>query len=247
MHVEFDQFDADKFSFHDHQVLVIDNFWSAAERKFFQRAMLEASWKALHDSPQLRATFPNCGNWLKADIARSEGTVLLNRVGLSCIRRYIESFPGIVGRHLNFNYYSYGAGDCLLTHDDVVRDHQEGEPINYADPLRRLALVTYLHDEWQPDWGGELIIYDMAQGRRSQSDLSITHCIAPKPGALVLFTVPRYHRVCRVDAVSGTSKRLSIAGWFMTEHQPETFASPHESHTHIDAPLRAGEASPYRT
>ncbi|MEC4679667.1 MAG: hypothetical protein VST67_03095 [Nitrospirota bacterium] len=31
-------------------------------------------------------------------------------------------------------------------------------------------------------------------------------------------TVPQFHRVCRVDALAGNHKRLSIAGWFMTEH-----------------------------
>jgi SM-20-related protein len=50
-------------------------------------------------------------------------------------------------------------------------------------------------------------------------DLSITHCIAPRPGSLVMFTVPRFHRVCRVDHTAGRHKRLSIAGWFMTEHR----------------------------
>jgi SM-20-related protein len=33
-----------------------------------------------------------------------------------------------------------------------------------------------------------------------------------------MFTVPRFHRVCRVDPTAGQHRRLSIAGWFMTEH-----------------------------
>jgi SM-20-related protein len=32
-----------------------------------------------------------------------------------------------------------------------------------------------------------------------------------------MFTVPRFHRVCRVDPMAGQHRRLSIAGWFMTE------------------------------
>jgi len=49
-------------------------------------------------------------------------------------------------------------------------------------------------------------------------DLVPTHCIEPRPGSLVMFTVPRFHRVCRVDQTAGQHRRLSIAGWFMTEH-----------------------------
>jgi SM-20-related protein len=80
-------------------------------------------------------------------------------------------------------------------------------------------LVTYFHEEWESDWGGELIVYSAdGQGGDKKPALRITHCIAPKPGSLVMFTVPRYHRVCRVDETAGPHRRLSIAGWFMTEH-----------------------------
>ena len=86
-------------------------------------------------------------------------------------------------------------------------------------PQRRIALVTYFHEEWLPDWGGELIIYEQRTDRLADNpDLVPTHCIMPRPGSLVLFTVPRFHRVCRVDQTAGQHRRLSIAGWFMTEH-----------------------------
>ena len=181
--------------------------------------MQRAAWKPLREMRHLYETFPNCGNWLKADIARVEATTFLDRLALPCIKNYVESFPNVARRHMNFNYYSYGAGDCLLTHDDTAQAANSVVQAEGSSPLRRLALVTYLHDEWQPDWGGELIIYRSSPGQQNRSDLAITHCIAPKPGSLVLFTVPRLHRVCRVDSVSGNHKRLSIGGWFMTEHE----------------------------
>ncbi|MBU6481098.1 MAG: 2OG-Fe(II) oxygenase [Nitrospirae bacterium] len=219
MQIEFEHFDAERFSFHEHSVLVIEKFFTDEERHYFQHAMQRAAWTPLREKRQLRETFPNCGNWLKADIARAEATVFLDRLALPCIRTYVESFPNIARRHMNFNYYSYGAGDCLLTHDDTAQAGDSAVPAEGSSPLRRLAVVTYFHDEWQPDWGGELIIYRSLPGQHNQSDLTITHCIAPKPGSLVLFTVPRFHRVCRVDPVSGDHKRLSVAGWFMTEHE----------------------------
>ncbi len=216
MEVEVEHFDAERFSFHEDPVLVLENFWAHRERQDFQQAMRRAVWKPLREMQQLHRSFPNCGNWLKADIAQNESTFLLNRLALPCIRTYIESFPNIMRRHMNFNYYSYGTGDCLLTHDDTAQADADG-----CSPLRRLAVVAYLHDEWQPDWGGELMIYRSVSGQPNRSELEITHCIAPKPGSLVLFTVPRFHRVCRVDPVSGGNKRLSIAGWFMTQqHVP---------------------------
>jgi SM-20-related protein len=222
MQVDLQHFDPERFSFHEHPVLVIDNFWTDEERRYFQHSMRQAAWTALREMRRLRETFPNCGNWLKAEIARMEATTFLDRLTLPCIKRYVESFPNIARRHINFNYYSYGAGDCLLTHDDTAQATDSAVQTERAAPLRRLALVTYLHDKWQPDWGGELIIYRSSSGQHPQSDLAITHCIAPKPGSLVLFTVPRLHRVCRVDSASGDHKRLSIGGWFMTEHDVPT-------------------------
>ena len=208
--------DLPQFSFHKTPVLVVENFWSAEERKFFRDGMSQAPWKNLSDLPNVMDDFPNAGNWAKAEIGAVQGQRFLSRLQLPCVHDYIESFPNITGRHMGFSYYSYSAGDCLLTHDDT----DQGHPVDgRRAPLRRLALVTYFNEEWRSDWGGELIIYAKRKTHTSDKpDLEVTHCIEPRPGSLVLFTVPRFHRVCRVDQTAGVHRRLSIAGWFMTEH-----------------------------
>lgn len=208
--------DLSSFSFHKNPVLVVENFWSAEERQFFREGMSQAEWKSLSDLPKVKEDFPNSGNWAKAEIGRAQGQQLLSRVQLPCIQSYMESFPNITGRHVGFNYYSYAAGDCLLTHDDTDQGYaMEG----VTAPRRRIALVSYFHDEWRSDWGGELIIYTKRKMYSDgQPDLEVTHCIEPRPGSLVMFTVPRFHRVCRVDQAAGDQRRLSIAGWFMTAH-----------------------------
>ncbi len=219
MNTFLSQFDADRFSFHRQPVLTIENFWSDAERKALRDGLGRANWKTLSDMPQVRAAFPNCGNWGKAEIAGPEARLLLDRLAMPCIADYIESFPNISRRHMSFSYYSYAAGDCLLTHDDTMQDKGQAGTDRGPTLLRRLAMVTYLHDEWHPDWGGELMIYAAGQGTGMNGHrLTISHCIAPLPGSLVLFTVPRFHRVCRVDSLGGDQRRLSVAGWFMTEH-----------------------------
>jgi SM-20-related protein len=219
MNINLRDFNDQVFSFHDDPVLVIESFWTEAERKAIRDGMGRTKWMSLKEMPQVSRDFPNCGNWKKGEIGQAEAGLFLQRLSLSCIMRYMESFPDIVGRHMNFNYYSYGAGDALLTHDDTVQ--QSLAVGTQKPPLRRIAVVAYVHEEWQPDWGGELIIYSSSAPQPSANqprDLSVTHCILPKPGSLVLFTVPRFHRVCRVDHVCGDRARLSIGGWFMTQH-----------------------------
>lgn len=204
------------FSFRENPVLIVENFWSADERQYFREAMKRTAWKSLADLPHVREDFPNSGNWAKAEIAPPEGQRFLSRLELPCIQEHVESFPQIVGRHVGFNYYSYASGDCLRTHDDTDQGYEsEGK----RAPLRRIAVVTYFHETWHPDWGGELIIYQKRGTHTSERfDLEATHCIEPRPSSLVMFTVPRFHRVCRVDETAGEHRRLSIAGWFMTEH-----------------------------
>ena len=208
--------DLSSVSLHTNPVVVVEDFWSPDERRYFREAMAGAVWKSLHELPNVQADFPQSGNWAKADIAPPEGQRLLDRLQFSCVQKYIESFPNIIGRHLGFSYYSYAAGDCLPTHDDTDQGHPMG---GRRAPLRRIALVTYFHEEWRPDWGGELVLYAQRTKQRADAlDLVPTHCIEPRPGSLVMFTVPRFHRVCRVDQAAGQHRRLSIAGWFMTEH-----------------------------
>jgi len=208
--------DLSSFSFHKNPVLVVENFWSPEERQFFREGMDQAVWRSLSDLPKVKEDFPNSGNWAKAEIGLAQGQQLLSRVQLPCIQSYMESFPNITGRHVGFNYYSYAAGDCLLTHDDTDQGYaMEG----VTAPRRRIALVSYFHDEWRSDWGGELINYAKRKMYSvEQPDLQVTHCIEPRPGSLVMFTVPSFHRVCRVDQAAGDQRRLSIAGWFMTAH-----------------------------
>ena len=216
MKTQFSEFDQEKFSFTEDPILVLENFWDSKERAMFREAMARSNWTALVDMPPVARAFPNCGNWLKADIEGKEGSHFMQRVGLPCVAEYVESFPNIRGRHVNFNYYSYGAGDCLPTHDDT--DDAYTYASGRTPPTRRLALATYFHEEWHPDWGGELILYRSHPSARNNPSLEVTHCIPPSPGSLAIFAVPRQHRVCRVDALAGEHKRLSIAGWFMTEH-----------------------------
>ncbi len=220
MKTRFQEFNPKKFSFHRDPVLVLEDFWSKEERDMFLSAMAKAEWKTRSDIPATDLAFPNCGNWLKAQIGPAEANALLNRMALPCIADYIESFPRIKSRHVSFSYYSYGAGDCLSTHDDTDEqyarlDTPSGQSL---PPQRRIAAVSYFHDEWEPDWGGELIVYDCRKKKDGGIRLEVTHCLEPKPGSIVFFTVPRFHRVCRVDPLANEHRRMSIAGWFMTEH-----------------------------
>jgi SM-20-related protein len=223
MKTRLKEFNPKKFSFHQDPVLILEDFWSKEERDTFLAAMEQAEWKKRSEIQATNLAFPNCGDWLKAKIGPTEGSTLLDRIALPCIANYIESFSHIRQRHMSFSYYSYGVGDCLSTHNDTDEQYARDDtnPGQGPQPLsaqRRIAVVTYFHQEWEHDWGGELIVYDSRKKKDGQVHLEVSYCLEPKPGSIVFFTVPRFHRVCRVDPLANDHRRMSIAGWFMTEH-----------------------------
>ena len=216
MKVLYKDFNQEAFSFQNDPVLVLEEFWTPEDTAFFRNAMKQAKWKKLLDLPAVSRAFPNAGNWLKGDVEQNERETFFGKINLPCIENHIDSFPNIKQRHLNLNYYSYGVGDCLPTHDDTDEAYV---PSNLPrPPLRRLAMVAYFHEEWQPDWGGELIVYGERKDTSDKKALDIVGCVTPKPRSLAMFTVPRHHRVCRIDPLAGDHRRQTIVTWFMTEH-----------------------------
>ena len=183
MITKFSAFDPTTFSFHDDPVLVLEEFWDADERNRFRKAMQQSKWTALAEMPPVAAAFKDCGNWLKSEIRPDEGNYFMSRVGLPCIAEYVESFPNIKGRHVNFNYYSYGVGDCLSTHDDTDNAYSYAE--GKQPPTRRLALATYFHEQWETDWGGELIIYKEKPDFQKTRQLEVVcNASPPLPGSI---------------------------------------------------------------
>jgi SM-20-related protein len=104
-------------------------------------------------------------------------------------------FMGIL--HKEFHYALYPKGTFYKRHLDTFQN----------DDRRKLSMVCYLNDEnWQPDYGGELVIYINENGLETEKT------IYPFPGRMVIFESQLLeHEVKPVE-----QKRLSITGWLKT-------------------------------
>lgn len=91
----------------------------------------------------------------------------------------------------HFAHYSPGQG--YQRHCDQPR----------GSGARVLTFVVYLHAEWQPHWGGELVIFD------GNSD-SVIDKIDPQPGRVVFFKSSEVWHQVRESHFD----RLSLTGWF---------------------------------
>lgn len=127
-------------------------------------------------------------------------------------------------------------------------------------PGRAGAFIYYVHRQWSPSWGGELLLLDESasdlwkaakEASGSQDGLfehqtedralmngSRSMFIAPKPNRLVVFVADTYHSVARVDSAAGEHARCALAGFYL----PPT--STRESS--LDRPQLLGTATSLR-
>lgn len=114
-------------------------------------------------------------------------------------KHHINSLQALVlllNRHLYLgiqqieaHYACYKTGDFYALHRDNPQQKND----------RVISTVYYLHEEWQPDWGGQLRIQDKQNN---------WHLIDPKPNLLVVFQSDLLHEVIKT-----THQRLSITAW----------------------------------
>jgi SM-20-related protein len=121
------------------------------------------------------------------------------------LRTYLNRrlFLGLFSFESHFAVYQ--PGDFYRKHFDAFR----------GESNRVLSLVTYLNKGWEPDQGGELVIY-------SPSDDSELVRVTPAFGTLVLFLSEEFpHAV-----MAAQRERYSVAGWFRINTSLNTQVDP---------------------
>jgi SM-20-related protein len=117
------------------------------------------------------------------------------------LKRYLNRrlFLGLFSFESHFSRYR--EGDFYRKHLDAFKGQSN----------RVLSLVTYLNKGWQPDQGGELVLYTadtkLASGQDSDQEL-----VTVQPGfaTLVVFLSEEFPHEVRVTS----RERYAVAGWY---------------------------------
>ena len=72
MKTRLKEFNQKTFSFHNDPVLILEDFWQKEERDIILEAMNKAEWKKRSEIQATKLAFPNCGDWLKAQIGPND-------------------------------------------------------------------------------------------------------------------------------------------------------------------------------
>lgn len=113
------------------------------------------------------------------------------------------------------------------TYSLMTHVYSAGAEIDWHMDYNSLASYSfYLHDEWKPQWGGNLLVSDYntedVQGDNgtvfdnnpSVSDPGFGTWYAPLPNRLVIIKKV-FHKVERVDQAAGNNMRMSFTGFFI--------------------------------
>ncbi len=126
--------------------------------------------------------------WLAEPLSPAERAVLNDLEGLR-LRLNREGFLGLFDLEAHYACYPPGAG--YARHVDQPRGREQ----------RRVSVIVYLNEHWEPEAGGQLRIFGTDGGHRD---------VEPLAGRLVCFlTAGREHAV-----LPARHDRLSISGWF---------------------------------
>ncbi|WP_029033107.1 2OG-Fe(II) oxygenase [Salinimicrobium terrae] len=188
----------------DQQYSIVEDFFSLSEVEELRNSLLS---KYEEDNFK-KAAIGNRTNEVIAKSIRGDFILWLNeaeaaqaeKAFFQKINDFVQylnrtCFMGII--HKEFHYALYPEGTFYQRHLDTFQN----------DDRRKLSMVCYLNDQdWQPENGGELVIYTNENGvEKSKS-------IYPFPGRMVIFE----SQVLEHEVKPVKTERLSITGWLKT-------------------------------
>lgn len=133
--------------------------------------------------------------WLNEAEANAAETSFFDKVNDFIQYMNRTCFMGIL--HKEFHYALYPEGTFYKRHLDTFQN----------DDRRKLSIVCYLNEEdWQPEYGGELVIYTEENGTE------VEKVLYPFPGRVVIFE----SQILEHEVKPVKQPRLSITGWLKT-------------------------------
>lgn len=187
-----------------HHYSIVDHFFSETEVVLLREALLnkqeEHTFKKAAIGNRVNETIKKSVRgdfiyWIDEALANTSEKVFFDKINdlISYLNK--TCFMGIL--YKEFHYAIYPEGTFYKRHLDTFQN----------DDRRKLSIVCYLNDEdWQPHYGGELVIYT------SENDRETENKIVPFPGRFVIFE----SQLLEHEVKPVSHQRLSITGWLKT-------------------------------
>lgn len=188
----------------DQQYSIVEDFFDLSEVGELRSSLLQK----YEDDNFKKAAIGNRTNEVIARSIRGDFIMWLNEaegnLAEKTFFRKINDFADYLNKtcfmgilHKEFHYALYPEGTFYRRHLDTFQN----------DDRRKLSIVCYLNEQdWQPEYGGELVIYQNLDG------VEVPKTIYPFPGRMVVFE----SQVLEHEVKPVKTERLSITGWLKT-------------------------------
>ena len=183
---------------------IVDHFFSAEEVDVLRASILEKHEEDAFKKAAIGNKFDELivktirGDvilWIDEVKSNYAESLFFNKI--NDLVRYLNKtcFLGIL--HKEFHYAIYPKATFYKRHLDTFKN----------DDRRKLSFVCYLnHEDWQPENGGELVLYLDDNGQE------VEKVVYPFPGRVVIFE----SQILEHEVKPVNTKRLSITGWLKT-------------------------------
>jgi SM-20-related protein len=184
---------------------VVDDFLNEQElkhlQKELQRQFAEGAFKAagigqgaeLQRDERIRGDYIR---WIERETLAEDCHFLLDR--LEALAQYLNQTCYLGIRESELHFAVYPAGSFYKRHLDVFQKNR----------ARKISLVCYLNENWQPQEGGQIRLYFPTEnGAETPLDLD------PLGGRLVCFKSD----ILEHEVLPATRERRSVTGWLKNE------------------------------
>lgn len=142
----------------------------------------------------------------RATEIRGDNTLWLDPLAPRPPFEKIMNFLEELKRSLNQNFFlGLKEFECHLAFYPVGSFYIEHLDRFESDSSRTLSFVFYIHDSWNPDDGGELVLYS--------KDKKVIASILPHPGSFMCFMSEDFPHEVRVSR----KERRTLTGWMHTK------------------------------
>lgn len=188
----------------EQQYAIVEDFFSLSEVAELRNVL----WAKYEEDNFKKAAIGNRTNEVIARSIRGDFILWLNEAEATSAEKAfftrINDFVHYLNRtcymgilHKEFHYALYPEGTFYKRHLDTFQN----------DDRRKLSMVCYLNEQdWQPEYGGELVIYTNENGKE------VPKSIYPLPGRMVIFE----SQILEHEVKPVKTERLSITGWLKT-------------------------------
>ncbi len=185
--------------------IVLEDFIDAAVLRDIERHYPSRDGKAFFDRPQERLKY----QYTASEIPHGPTRNLLAELNSEAFLKFLRALTGIKG--LIADPYYLGGGLHETKAGGHLSIHADFNTHNTMNVERRLNLLIYLNDDWLPDYGGALELWDRDMSRPVRS-------VRPELGRAVIFSTDHdsYHGQPDPLTCPPDRARRSIATYYYT-------------------------------